>query len=89
MSNTLGVHNPLRYRGYVYDDETALYYLQSRYYNPEMGKLITADGYAATGQGLLGNNMYSYCNNNPVSYCDPNGESLLGAIIGGAILTRR
>ena len=36
MENTLGVHNPLRYRGYVYDTETGLYYLQSRYYDPEM-----------------------------------------------------
>lgn len=50
-----------------------------------MGRFVTADGYASTGQGLLGNNMYSYCNNNPFSYCDPNGESLLGAIIGGTI----
>jgi RHS repeat-associated protein len=43
MANTLGQHNPLRYRGYVYDRETGLYYLQSRYYNPEWGRFINAD----------------------------------------------
>ena len=50
-----------------------------------MGRFINADALVATGQGLLGNNMFAYCNNNPVTYCDPNGESLIGAIIGGAI----
>ena len=50
-----------------------------------MGRFINADNYPSTGQGLLGNNMFAYCNNNPVTYCDPDGESLIGAIIGGAI----
>ena len=44
MANTLGQHNPLRYRGYVYDRETGLYYLQSRYYNPTWARFINADG---------------------------------------------
>ena len=55
MSDTLGVHNPLRYRGYVYDDETDLYYLQSRYYDSALGRFINADALTSTGQGLLGN----------------------------------
>lgn len=63
MANTLGQHNPLRYRGYVYDRETGLYYLQSRYYNPEWGRFINADNYPSTGQGLLGNNMFAYFSN--------------------------
>ena len=42
MATTLGKHNPLRYRGYVYDQETQLYYLQSRYYNPEIGRFLNA-----------------------------------------------
>ena len=67
--------NPFRYRGYFYDVETGLYYLQSRYYNPELGRFISADCYIATGQGLLGNNMYIYCNNNPIMYTDPTGEA--------------
>ena len=85
LATTLGTLNPLRYRGYVYDTETGLYYLQSRYYDPEIGRFLNADALVATGQGLLGNNMFAYCNNNPVANSDPTGESLLGAIIGGAI----
>ena len=50
-----------------------------------MGRFINADALVSTGQGVLGNNMFAYCNNNPVSNYDPTGESLLGAIIGGAI----
>lgn len=72
-ADTLGKYNPLRYRGYVYDHETGLYYLQSRYYDPEIGRFINADGYASTGQGILGNNMFSYCGNNPVNMMDPTG----------------
>ena len=72
-STTLVYRNPIRYRGYVYDTETGLYYLQSRYYSPEIGRFINADIYAATGQGLIGNNMFAYCNNNPVIGCDPLG----------------
>jgi len=71
--NPVSTYNPLRYRGYVYDQETGLYYLQSRYYNPELYRFINADGLIATGQGLLGNNMFAYCNNNPVMHSDPSG----------------
>jgi RHS repeat-associated protein len=74
MAETLGKLNPLRYRGYVYDTEYGLYYLQSRYYDPNVGRFINADVYAATGQGILGNNMFAYCNNNPVIYCDDAGN---------------
>jgi len=60
--------NPLRYRGYYCDTETGLYYLNSRYYDPVTCRFINADGYVSTGQGLSGNNMFSYCGNNPVMY---------------------
>jgi len=73
--------NPLRYRGYVYDRETGLYYLQSRYYDPEIGRFINADAYAATGQGLTGNNMFAYCGNNPISNVDSSGCFSLFACI--------
>ena len=73
MASTLGVLNPLRYRGYVYDVETGLYYLQSRYYDPEVGRFINADAYATTGIGLVGNNAFAYCNNNPVNLKDYRG----------------
>ena len=74
MANTLGLHNPLRYRGYVYDRETGLYYLQSRYYNPEWGRFINADGLVSTVQGLIGYNMFAYCGNNPVNRIDYTGR---------------
>ena len=75
MADTLGTLNPLRYRSYVYDEETGLYYLQSRYYNPEIGRFINADALVSTGQGLLGNNMFAYCRNNPVCRKDIPGTT--------------
>jgi hypothetical protein len=51
-----------------------LYYLQSRYYNPAIGRFINADVLVSSGQGILGNNMFAYCTNNPVGYSDPNGN---------------
>ena len=68
--------NPIRYRGYYYDTETKLYYLQSRYYNAEVGRFLNADGYLTTGQGVLSYNMFAYCGNNPVMYSDPSGHCL-------------
>ena len=67
--------NPLRYRGYVYDTESGLYYLQSRYYDPKICRFINADAFASTGQGFIGYNMFAYCNNSPVNYTDNYGMS--------------
>ena len=75
-TGTMAEVNPLRYRGYYYDAETEFYYLQSRYYDPTICRFINADGYASTGQGFLGWNMFAYCNNAPTMYGDPNGKSL-------------
>ncbi len=66
--------NPIRYRGYYYDNDTDFYYLQSRYYDPAVCRFINHDNYAATGQGLVGYNMFAYCNNNPITYADPSGH---------------
>ena len=75
MASTLGVHNPLRYRGYVYDAETGLYYLQSRYYNPYIGRFINADGViSGVGGDVLGYNQFAYCFNNPVNLFDIAGN---------------
>ncbi len=71
---TIGNINPFRYRGYLYDEETGFYYLNSRYYDPETGRFINADGFVSTGQGLNGNNMFSYCGNNPVNRKDTTGQ---------------
>lgn len=68
--------NPIRYRGYYYDTETKLYYLQSRYYDPQVGRFLNADGYVTTGQGVLGHNMFAYCENNTVMGYDPCGTCL-------------
>ena len=76
MASTLGADNPLRYRGYVYDSETGFYYLQSRYYDPTIGRFINEDALVSTGYGILGLNMFAYCNNNPASFADSSGYSL-------------
>jgi len=73
LTNILITVNPFTYRGYVYDTGTSLYYLQSRYYDPELGRFINADAYASTGQGVLGNNMFAYCLNNPLFFVDHDG----------------
>ena len=65
--------NPFRYRGYFYDAETGFYYLNSRYYDPEVGRFLNADGQVNIDQGLLGTNMYSYCLNDPVNMLDDEG----------------
>ena len=71
----LGTLNPLRYRGYVYDIETGLYYLQSRYYNPATGRFINVDAVISNiGGDLRGYNLYSYCFNNPVMLYDSTGH---------------
>ncbi|MBR3835244.1 MAG: RHS repeat-associated core domain-containing protein, partial [Clostridia bacterium] len=69
--------NPLRYRSYYYDDESGLYYLNSRYYNPEWGSFISADGYVSTGEQIVAKNMYAYCLNNPANYADPSGMACI------------
>ena len=78
--------NPLRYRGYYYDSETGFYYLQSRYYDPEICRFINGDKYSATATGFLGYNMFAYCNNNPIIAIDKDGEwfhIIVGAVVGG------
>ena len=76
---SIALRNPLRYRGYYYDSDTGYYYLKSRYYDPQIGRFINADGYASTGQSYLGYNMFTYCNNAPVSFKDSNGRECLPA----------
>ncbi|MBQ3215077.1 MAG: RHS repeat-associated core domain-containing protein, partial [Oscillospiraceae bacterium] len=75
MKSTLGQYNPLRYRSYVYDRETGLYYLQSRYYNPTIGRFINADNQlSGVGGDVLGYNLFAYCGNNPVIRADHGGQ---------------
>ena len=74
MLYSLALYNPLRYRGYVYDRETGLYYLQSRYYNPEICRFINADNQFSVSSPVR-LNMFAYCNNNPVIYADSTGHA--------------
>lgn len=88
-TNSIGYKNPYRYRGYRYDNETGLYYLQSRYYDPEIGRFISADDLLATSCGVLEHNMYAYCNNNPINQMDSSGDisiAIVGLVIGIAAL---
>ena len=83
--------NPIRYRGYYYDTETGLYYVSSRYYDPEIGRWINADTtdiLTATPMGLTDKNLFAYCDNNPVMRADHGGDFwhiVAGAAIGGLI----
>ena len=87
LASTLGKDNPFRYRGYVYDEETGFYYLQSRYYNPEVGRFISADVLLSTGQGVIGHNAYAYCGNNPIVREDTQGNlwGLIAAAVGAVV----
>ena len=73
MKDTLGQANPLRYRGYVYDDETGMYYCQSRYYDPEIGRFLNSDVVYDVDAGLQGYNLFIYCGNNPKNRIDASG----------------
>lgn len=88
--------NPFRYRGYYYDEETGLYYLNARYYDPEIGRFISPDSLNyLSPESINGLNIYAYCKNNPVMHIDPSGKAwltilliigisaLIGAIDGG------
>ena len=84
-TGTLANINPLRYRGYVYDWETGFYYLQSRYYDPTVGRFLNADSYATTGQGIIGHNMFAYCGNSPLNRVDSEG-TFWGALVISAVV---
>ena len=90
----IGAVNPFRYRGYYYDQETGFYYLQTRYYDPEICRFISADNLELIPSlsqvpGQL--NLYAYCNNNPIMFTDPSGEIaittaiLIGLGVGAAV----
>ena len=90
----LAVNNPFRYRGYYYDEESGLYYLNSRYYDPQTGRFINADDtdtllYSLSE--LTDKNLFAYCDNNPIMRVDDSGDfwmfigAAIGAAVGGAV----
>ena len=92
LAATLGKYNPLRYRGYVYDEETELYYVSSRYYAPDVGRFINADDtdYLSEDDGSAGYNLFAYCMNDPVNRFDVDGNRSLpnwAKIVIGVVAT--
>ena len=72
----IGATNAIRYRGYYYDTESSLYYLNARYYDPQIKRFLNPDGILGANGGLVGYNMYSYCNNNPIIFVDYSGLAM-------------
>ena len=71
----IAILNPIRYRGYYYDTETGLYYLQSRYYDATLCRFLNRDNVNyLEPESIHGLNFYAYCNNNPVMFADPSGN---------------
>ena len=94
MAGTLGKDNPYRYKGYYYDDETGMYYISVRYYNPEIARFINTDteDILDISSHLYDKNLYAYCDNNPIMRKDTGGEfwtiaagALIGAVISAGI----
>ena len=74
LADTLGKHNPFRYRGYIYDEETEMYYLKTRYYKSKMKRFVNADEILGNGKALLVHNLFSYCRNHPIRRKDGGGR---------------
>ncbi len=90
INRFIAFKNPFRYRSYYYDFETNLYYLNSRYYDPQLGRFINADdiNLLVDSKDILnGLNLYSYCSNNPIIYYDPNGNFLIALILAFLAIT--
>ncbi len=88
-NKTIATINPFRYRGYYYDCETGLYYLNSRYYDPEIGRFINIDEISivdVTKIALNGLNLYCYCLNNPINETDNSGYFLIWLFITAIVV---
>lgn len=83
LAGTLGRRNPFRYRGYVWDEETGLYYLRSRYYNETTGRFVNADCECGSIGEINSHSLFSYCNNEPVDQADHSGR--IGSFVANLI----
>lgn len=78
----IGIINPFRYRGYYYDNESNLYYCNSRYYSPELRRWLNIDDISyLSPENIDGINLFAYCLNNPVMNVDPDGNSVIATIV--------
>ena len=93
LKDTVGVQNPFRYRGYYYDNETGMYYLKNRYYDPELRRFISADMVTtatASMETLHNRNLYAYCGENPLMRKDCTGDiwgAAIAAFCVGAVVS--
>lgn len=87
LKDTVGIQNPFRYRGYYYDNETGMYYLKNRYYDPGLRRFICSDemGSLDIQENIDDCNLYSYCDNNPIARKDTEGDVWVHLLIGAAI----
>ena len=94
-SSHAAIKNPLRYRGYYYDIDSGFYYLQSRYYDPQIGRFINGDNQISSND-IHSTNLFTYCGNNPVNRADGSGhfwlstllKSVAPIVIVAAVVTR-
>ena len=88
LAASLGKDNPYRFKGYYYDDETGMYYLKSRYYQPEICRFISADDedVLSVKTDFDDCNLYAYCDNNPISRLDETGDVWQAALAGGWVI---
>ncbi|MBE6697036.1 MAG: RHS repeat-associated core domain-containing protein [Ruminococcaceae bacterium] len=85
-TNGIATKNPIRYRGYYYDQDTGLYYLNARYYSPTWRRFISPDDTSYLDPEIeSGLNLYCYCNDDPVNYADPSGYIAISTIIIGCL----
>ena len=83
----IGNINSIRYRGYYWDKEFGLYYLQSRYYDPTLGRFVSPDAIDYLDpEDVSGLNLYAYGLNNPVMYVDPTGHFVFSTMLVGALV---
>lgn len=82
LESNEAISNPFKYAGEVYDQETGLYYLRARYYDPSLGRFINEDNVEGQVNNPLSMNLYTYCYNSPLAYIDPTGNTAKDFFVG-------